>query len=150
MNTKTNNIFNSQHAVALLAGLLFGLGLAISEMMDPARVIGFLNLRGAWDPTLAFVMGGALFLTAPGFYWVMKRRKPVCAASFALPSRSSVDRPLIIGAILFGLGWGLAGFCPGPAIAAIVSLKPGVFLFIVTLVLGFACGSWLQRPQNNH
>lgn len=119
-----------------LSGLLFGLGLALSEMIDPVRVIGFLDITGAWDPTLLFVMGGALAVTLPAFPLVLKRPMPLYSEKFVLPSKKDVDWQLIAGSILFGAGWGLAGFCPGPAIAALVSASPGVFIFVIAMVAG--------------
>lgn len=106
--------------VALFAGALFGLGLAVSGMMDPATVTGFLDFAGDWDPTLMFVMGGALLVSIPAVRLVLRRSRPVLADGFALPTKSAVDARLLGGAGLFGVGWGLSGFCPGPAVAALV------------------------------
>ncbi len=103
--------------VALLCGLIFGAGLTVSGMTDPARVAGFLDLFGAWDPTLAFVMGGALAVAVPGFQWLLRRPRPQLDERFHLPTRQGIDRDLWLGAALFGIGWGLSGFCPGPALA---------------------------------
>ena len=107
--------------VALFAGALFGLGLSVSGMMNPAKVIGFLDFAGGWDPTLAFVMGGALLVTVPAFRLILNRPRPILADGFALPSKSTLDGRLLGGAALFGVGWGLSGFCPGPAVAALVT-----------------------------
>jgi len=104
---------------ALGCGLVFGLGLTVSGMMNPAKVIGFLDVAGDWDPTLVFVMGGALLVTLPGYRAILKGRRPVLANSFSLPTKKSLDAPLILGSALFGVGWGLVGFCPGPAVAAL-------------------------------
>lgn len=127
-------------AAALFCGIVFGLGLAVSGMIDPAKVIGFLDFAGAWDPTLAFVMGGALLVTVPAFRLVLKRPSPVLADSFSLPARSSLDGRLLGGAALFGLGWGLVGFCPGPAVAALApALLTGitpVFTFVGAMLAG--------------
>jgi len=120
--------------LSFVSGLLFGLGLAISNMLNPQRVLAFLDIFGVWDPTLAFVMGGALLITIPGFAKVLKREKPLFSSGFILPIKVSVDRPLIVGAVLFGLGWGLAGLCPGPAIAALVSLDINVVLFCIVML----------------
>lgn len=119
--------------IALLSGLLFGLGLAVSNMLNPARVLSFLDIFGQWDPTLAFVMGGALMLTIPGFFLILKKPRPLFSSRFDLPAKQTIDRQLIIGAVLFGLGWGLAGLCPGPAIAALVSLDKNILLFMVLM-----------------
>jgi uncharacterized membrane protein YedE/YeeE len=124
---------------ALLIGTLFGLGLSISEMINPARVIGFLDVAGRWDPTLAFVMGGALAITLPGYAVILRRRRPLLDGEFILPTKRDIDWPLIVGAALFGIGWGLGGFCPGPALAGLASGAPGVILFVVAMV----AGQWL-------
>jgi hypothetical protein len=123
-------------AVAALSGILFGLGLGISEMLNPARVLGFLDISGTWDPTLLFVMGGALLITFPAFRFVRHMRKPVYGSAFALPTRKDIDARLIQGAALFGIGWGLAGLCPGPAIAGLASLNPQILLFFVAMLAG--------------
>jgi hypothetical protein len=124
---------------AFVAGTLFGLGLAVSEMINPARVIGFLDVAGRWDPTLVFVMGGALLITAPIFPLILRRQAPFLAEQFQLPSKIRIDRPLLLGAVIFGVGWGLAGFCPGPALAALASGSPGVLLFVIAMI----AGQWL-------
>ncbi|MBT8131075.1 MAG: YeeE/YedE family protein [Gammaproteobacteria bacterium] len=120
-----------------ISGLLFGLGLTVSNMVNPQRVLAFLDIFGVWDPTLAFVMGGALAVTVPGFYLVTRREKPLFCSNFSLPEKTSIDKSLIAGAVLFGTGWGLAGLCPGPAIAALVSLDTSLFLFCAVML-----GSW--------
>ncbi|HLN85596.1 MAG TPA: DUF6691 family protein, partial [Candidatus Limnocylindrales bacterium] len=118
------------------SGIIFGLGLAISEMINPARVIGFLDIAGRWDPTLMFVMGGALAITLPAFALIFRRRRPLLDGQFFLPTRRDIDRPLLLGAALFGIGWGLGGFCPGPALAALASGSPGVFIFVLAMIIG--------------
>ncbi|MEW6637604.1 MAG: DUF6691 family protein [Actinomycetota bacterium] len=128
--------------VALLSGVLFGLGLAVSGMINPAKVIGFLDVAGDWDPTLALVMGGALLVTTPFFRLVLKRPRPVLADRFRLPTKSDLDGRLLGGAALFGVGWGLGGFCPGPAVAALApafatGLMP-VFAFVGAMLAGMA------------
>ncbi|BFM09421.1 YeeE/YedE family protein [Halioxenophilus aromaticivorans] len=134
--------------VAFVSGLLFGLGLAVSNMLNPQRVLAFLDIFGTWDPTLAFVMGGALLVTVPGFALVLKRSKPLLSASFSLPSKTEIDRPLIIGAVLFGLGWGLAGLCPGPALAALVSLNGSIIVFVaIMLISWWLTDRYLSRPS---
>ena len=105
---------------AMLAGLIFGLGLAMSQMLNPAKVLAFLDIRGNWDPSLAFVMGAALLVTAVGYRLAWTRQAPVFADRFQIPGDRTIDARLAIGAILFGVGWGLVGLCPGPAIAAIM------------------------------
>ena len=126
-------------ASSLLSGFIFGLGLAVSQMIDPARVIGFLDVAGRWDATLLLVMGGALAVTVPGFPMILSRPPPLLAPKFSLPAKTEIDRPLIIGAAIFGVGWGLAGFCPGPALAALASLSPSVVLFVAAMI----AGQWL-------
>ena len=134
--------------VALLAGTLFGLGLAISGMVNPAKVIGFLDVAGGWDPTLAFVMGGALLVTIPAFRLILGRPRPVLADGFALPTNSALDRRLLGGAALFGVGWGLSGFCPGPAVAALVTGLAPVFAFVAAMVAGMVLYTRLfERPD---
>lgn len=123
--------------VSFISGLLFGLGLAVSNMLNPQRVLAFLDLFGTWDPTLAFVMGGALMVTIPGFFLAMRRSAPLFKRTFSLPTKTVIDKQLISGAILFGLGWGLAGLCPGPAIAALVSLNINILLFCVIMLAGW-------------
>ncbi len=132
--------------VALLSGALFGLGLAVSGMANPAKVIGFLDVTGDWDPTLAVVMGGALLIAVPAFHMVFKRQGPVLAVEFELPTKKEVDAPLLGGSVLFGIGWGLSGFCPGPAVTALVpALITGimpVFVFFAAMVVGMAIYKW--------
>lgn len=125
-----------QHMITLISGLLFGLGLGYSQMIDPEKVIGFLDLFGAWDPTLAFVMGGAVAVTLVTFRFILKRPHPIFGGKFYVPTRQDIDKPLVIGAVLFGIGWGIGGYCPGPAITALVlgSLNP--VLFIVAMIAG--------------
>lgn len=130
---------------ALFIGMLFGFGLAVSEMIDPARVIGFLDVAGSWDPTLLFVMGGALALTVPAFPLILRRVRPLLADFFALPTKSKLDGPLIAGAIIFGIGWGIAGFCPGPALAALASGSPTVALFVVAMIAGQWAASLIEK-----
>ncbi len=128
--------------VALLSGALFGLGLVVSGMADPAKVIGFLDVTGDWDPTLALVMGGAILVAGPAFGLIFRRRRPVLAEDFDLPDKKEVDARLLGGSALFGVGWGLSGFCPGPAVVALIpALASGivpVFAFVVAMVAGMA------------
>jgi uncharacterized membrane protein YedE/YeeE len=124
---------------SLAVGMLFGLGLSISEMTNPARVIGFLDIAGRWDPTLLCVMGGALAVTVPLFPWIQKRRKSLLGESLQLPIATRIDARLIIGAALFGIGWGLGGLCPGPALANLASATPGIVLFVSAMI----AGQWL-------
>jgi len=123
-------------AAALLAGLLFGLGLALSGMLDPVRVQGFLDVTGAWDPSLAFVLGGAVGVSALGNLLARHVRHPLLAAAFDIPSSRQIDVKLLGGSALFGIGWGLAGFCPGPALAALSLGLPKAFVFVAAMLLG--------------
>jgi uncharacterized protein len=129
---------------ALACGLVFGLGLAISGMMNPAKVIGFLDVAGDWDPTLAFVMGGALLIAVPAYREILKRRHPILSGGFSLPTEEKLDASLIWGSSLFGVGWGLVGFCPGPAVAAIVTGLPAVLGFVAAMIAGMALHAWLS------
>lgn len=121
---------------ALLIGMLFGAGLAVSGMMNPAKVLGFLDIAGDWDPTLAFVMGGALIVTLPATLYARRRSRPVLAERFDMPAKRAIDVPLIAGSALFGLGWGLVGFCPGPAISALATGLWQAGLFVVAMLAG--------------
>jgi uncharacterized membrane protein YedE/YeeE len=136
--------------VALLAGTLFGLGLAVSGMMNPAKVIGFLDFAGGWDPTLALVMGGALLVTVPAFRLILGRPRPILADGFALPKRNALDARLLGGAALFGVGWGLSGFCPGPAVAAVVTGLVPVFAFVAAMMVGMVLYARVfERPDRS-
>ena len=123
---------------ALAAGLLFGVGLTVSRMIDPAKVLGFLDITGDWDPSLAFVMAGALAAAAPGYILTKRWDTPFCAAAFARPTATSIDRRLIAGAMLFGIGWGLVGYCPGPALASLGFAGNRILLFVVAMLAGMA------------
>ena len=135
---------------ALLTGLLFGLGLVISGMANPAKVQNFLDIFGTWDPSLAFVMGGAIAVAAPGFYFVSRRDRPVFKIKFSLPTRTDIDSQLLAGAAIFGVGWGLVGLCPGPAIVAAGGSLPGIFVFVGAMVAGLILSkvirSYLATP----
>lgn len=124
--------------IALLSGALFGAGLALSGMADPMRVRAFLDLFGAWDPTLAFVMGGAMVPMA--LAWAAQKRvdRPIAASDFALPETRAIDRKLALGAILFGVGWGIGGLCPGPAIASLALAPAAVAPFVLAMLGGMA------------
>lgn len=121
---------------SLACGLVFGVGLAVSGMMNPEKVLGFLDVAGSWDPTLAFVMAGALAVTVPGFALLRIRESPMLATMFQFPQRRDIDRNLLTGAGLFGLGWGLVGFCPGPAFAALGSGLTEVLIFVAAMIAG--------------
>lgn len=123
--------------IALIAGIGFGIGLTISGMVDPLIVLAFLDVAGAWDPSLAFVMGGALAVFIPG-YMLLKAKlsKPIFASNFSLPTRADIDKPLLIGAVMFGLGWGISGICPGPAITNVSGMDEKILGFIIAMLVG--------------
>ncbi len=121
---------------AALCGIVFGIGLAVSGMTNPAKVLGFLDVTGHWDPTLAFVMGGALAVSAVGFAVAGSSARPWFAETFSLPARRDLDRELLLGAALFGVGWGLVGLCPGPALASLWRASGDVFLFVGAMIGG--------------
>lgn len=123
---------------ALLAGALFGLGLAVSGMTDPLRILGFLDVAGAFDPTLLFVLGGAVGTTMLLFRLVLRRPAPLLAGSFRISEVSGVDTRLLIGAGVFGIGWGLAGYCPGPALVGLGVLSPEALWFVPAMLVGMA------------
>jgi uncharacterized protein len=122
--------------VAFIAGSLFSLGLIISQMVNPAKVKGFLNVFGNWDPTLAFVMIGALIVASIGFKLIKAKQKPLLANEFSLPTNQLIDKPLIIGAVLFGLGWGISGLCPGPALVATATFEAHSLMFFAAMIVG--------------
>jgi len=122
--------------VALIAGAIFGTGLAMSGMTDTAKVQGFLDLFGAWVPDLAFVMGGAVLVTAIAFRFVLKRQAPLLVEKFHLPTAKDIDPPLLTGAAVFGIGWGLYGYCPGPAVAALAYLDWQPLVFLASMLAG--------------
>jgi uncharacterized membrane protein YedE/YeeE len=132
--------------VALMCGVLFGSGLTISQMVDPNKVLNFLDVLGVWDPSLAFVMIGGISVFSLGYFMVVKKRdKPVLGEEFDLPKNKTIDKQLVLGAVLFGLGWGLAGICPGPAIANISGGESKIFVFIVMMLLGMQGVTWLKK-----
>lgn len=131
--------------LGLLSGLVFGVGLVVSGMSDPAKVLNFLDVLGTWDPSLAFVMGGASVTAFIGYRLVWRRPRPLALGEFQVPTSSSIDGPLIGGAVLFGLGWGLGGFCPGPAWTALPLAAPGTLVFLPAMLLGM----WLMFTLRN-
>lgn len=121
---------------ALASGLLFGIGLALSGMMNPARVLGFLDLTGHWDPTLVFVLGGAVVISALGYAVARRLGQPVFARRFEIPTAQTLDAKLLVGAGIFGVGWGLGGFCPGPALASLSLGLPKSYVFVLAMLAG--------------
>ncbi len=138
--------------VALVAGLVFGAGLTISQMVNPAKVLAFLDIgaiaKGGWDPSLAFVMGGALIVAAPAFLLIRQFGRPLLAGSLQIPTRRDIDGRLLAGAAIFGAGWGLVGFCPGPAVAALAFGLAKPLIFVAAMLAGMAIhelhGPWRQ------
>jgi uncharacterized membrane protein YedE/YeeE len=123
-------------AIAFLAGLVFGIGLLLSGMADPAKVLGFLDLAGDWDPSLALVMAGAIAVAAVGFAVARRRTNSLLGAPMQLPTKRTIDRRLVVGSTLFGAGWGLAGFCPGPALVALGMGEAKAIVFVVAMLAG--------------
>ena len=123
--------------VALFCGTIFGIGLVISQMINPAKVLGFLNVFGEWDPSLALVMIGALIISSPLFHLFKNKEKPIFSTSFSISENKEIDKRLIFGSILFGAGWGLAGLCPGPAISSIALLNISSVTFVFSMFFGF-------------
>jgi uncharacterized protein len=121
---------------SFVCGLIFGAGLLISGMTQPDKVLGFLDISGAWDATLAFVMAGAVAVATIGFTLARRRGAPVLAPKYLWPTRNDIDAPLVLGAILFGIGWGLVGICPGPALVNLAGLSQPILIFVAAMVLG--------------
>ena len=127
--------------VALFCGTIFGIGLVISQMINPAKVLGFLNVFGEWDPSLALVMVGALIISSPLFHLFKNKEKPIFSTSFSISENKEIDKRLIFGSILFGAGWGLAGLCPGPAVSSIALLNISSVTFVFSMFIGFYIAS---------
>lgn len=136
-------------AAALLAGIVFGVGLAVAQMIDPDKVLGFLDVAGAWDASLLFVLGAAVGVATLAFRYVLKRGSPIFDTRFHLPTATAVDRRLVIGAAIFGAGWGLAGYCPGPVIASLGFGNPEALWFVPALVAGAGLQRWQARRRTS-
>ncbi len=130
---------------ALLAGAVFGIGLIISGMANPAKVLGFLDITGAWDPSLALVMGGAVLVGAVAFTVARRRTRSLLGLQMRMPSSTQLDRRLVAGSLIFGIGWGVAGFCPGPALVALGMGEYKALVFVAAMVLGMALYELLER-----
>ncbi len=135
---------------ALLAGLVFGLGLIVSGMANPAKVIGFLDLSGSWDPSLALVMGGAVAVGSLGFALAKKRASAMLGGAMKLPLSNIIDRRLVLGSVVFGVGWGVAGICPGPGLVALGMGEWKALVFVVAMLLGMGIFEWLERRKTPH
>lgn len=129
----------------LILGLIFGFGLMLSGMTDPAKVQNFLDISGTWDPSLAFVMGGAILVTATGYAFVRRRKAPLLEPSFQIPSSQTLDWRLVVGSALFGIGWGLGGFCPGPALTSLLQAAQGTHIFVPSMLIGVVTGTFYIR-----
>ena len=131
-----------QTGIALIAGFIFGIGLGLSQMIDRDRVLGFLDITGDWDPTLLFVLGGAVGVTVISFRFILQRPHPLLAPKFYLPTAKTVDWPLVSGAAIFGIGWGIAGYCPGPGLVALVLGIWNPVLFLAAFLVGSLICQW--------
>lgn len=139
-------------AAALISGTLFGIGLTLSDMVNPARVLAFLDVAGAWDPSLALVLAGATGVTVLSFRSILRRRHPLFGGQFRLPTRTDIDGELLLGAGLFGIGWGLVGLCPGPAFTALLLGRWEIGVFLTSMIAGMLVHTALQRvprPMTN-
>lgn len=134
-----------QILIAFIAGLIFGLGLIVSGMADPSKVLNFLDLSGNWDPSLAFVMGGAICVGVIAFYFAKKRQKSLLGDPISLPTNTRIDRRLVFGSLVFGIGWGLAGYCPGPALVSLTSGNSKTIVFVIAMLAGMAIFEVLER-----
>ena len=132
----------------LSTGFIFGLGLCLSRMTDPAVVQGFLDLAGAWDPTLVFVMAGGVAVTFVGYRFVLRRKQPLWAQKFSIPAGTTIDAPLIAGSAIFGIGWGLSGYCPGPAVVSLASGRRAIILFVVAMLAGMIAVRWMRMSRS--
>jgi hypothetical protein len=152
MNPDEASLLERVLLAAFGAGLVFGAGLALSAMTHPEKVLGFLDLSGHWDPSLLLVLGGATGIASVAFAFILRRRSPLLMPSFDLPIATRIDRRLVLGAVLFGLGWGLSGYCPGPAMALLAAL-PGsgreALLFLPPLLIGLWLGRLITRAPKD-
>lgn len=133
--------------ISFLVGLIFGIGLIISGMADPAKVLAFLDVAGLWNPSLIFVMAGAIGVGFFAFLWAKSRKTTLLGGEMKLPSATKIDRRLIIGAVMFGIGWGIAGFCPGPALVGLGMGLPKALIFVAAMLAGMALYELLDRPR---
>jgi uncharacterized membrane protein YedE/YeeE len=136
-----------RNLAALASGLLFGLGLSLGQMTNPDKVLNFLDISGRWDPSLLLVLGGAVVLSAIGYHWVFRRAAPLWDQQFHLPLARAMDRPLLLGSALFGIGWGISGYCPGPAIASLGFGNPEALWVVPSIIAGAALQRWSHYRQ---
>jgi uncharacterized membrane protein YedE/YeeE len=139
------NAFHHHRLAEFGVGLLFGLGLILAGMTDPSKVLGFLDLAGLWDPSLAFVMGGAILVSLGAFTLAKKRTTSFLGGAMQMPTRRDIDKRLVTGSLLFGAGWGLAGFCPGPALVSVGTGNPKAVVFVLAMLAGMALFEVLER-----
>ncbi len=137
-----------QRVIEFVLGLLFGLGLLLSGMTDPGKVQGFLDVAGAWDPSLALVMGGGVMVGLLGFTWAKKKSQSFSGAPLQWPDMTHIDRPVVLGSLMFGTGWGLAGFCPGPALVAMAAGNDKAVVFVLAMVAGMVLFDRLKSRDN--
>ena len=140
---------NRSQLSAFIVGLIFGIGLLLAGMANPAKVLAFLDIAGNWDPSLALVMGGAIPVSAIGFYLTRQRSAPLFGDSFQVPTHRKLDRRLVLGALGFGVGWGLAGFCPGPALVAFGTGSLKAVVFVTAMLSGMVIFEMLERKKTN-
>lgn len=133
--------------VALLSGIVFGLGLSLSQMINPNKVLGFLDISGNWDPSLALVMTGALAIAMPGFQWIRHQPKPQLDDQFHLTAKTQLDKPLLLGAAIFGIGWGMTGYCPGPAFASLALVNQEALYMVLGIYAGFSAAGFFSSKQ---
>ena len=133
-----------KNILALISGSIFGLGLTISSMTNPDKVLGFLDLFNNWDPSLAFVMGGAIIITAPMLFVLTKNKNLILSKEIHLPTNKDIDKKLIIGSLIFGAGWGLVGLCPGPAVSSLALLEVSSIIFVIFMFIGFYCSKFMK------
>ncbi len=134
------------YLVSLIVGLIFGFGLALSGMTQPEKVLGFLDIAGHWNPSLLFVLGGAVCTTLVSFYFIRRQPKPLLARAFNLTNIKKIDSPLLIGSALFGIGWGMSGYCPGPALALLAAPNWELWAFVPAMLLGYAAQHYFSKP----
>ena len=133
--------------IALISGTLFGLGLSVAQMIDPSKVVNFLDITGSWDPSLAFVMAGALAVNLVATPLILMRKKPICDNIFRTPLKEQIDRRLILGAALFGMGWGIAGYCPGPMITSVSFMTSDILIVLTAYIVGTLLTRLWMRKQ---
>lgn len=135
--------------ISLVSGILFGFGLSLSQMTNPDKVINFLDIFGHWDPSLAFVMVGALLVTFVSFKFVLKKASPILEEGFHLSKRTALDKALLIGAAIFGIGWGMSGYCPGPAVANLASGSLEAIIMVLSIYAGFFFQKWFSEKNDS-